>query len=150
MDGMGVTGTAGVFSQSCEKTLKVTISCLTDCNMLLRRQLCGLSTAHALITVRHVGANVSKVLRNNKDYILTIVEVFLHDPLYKWTLSPMKALGLQVLCPIYVFCCAESLFSVRGAVTTAAICPCREKPEKTQVAPPRSQQTKRRKELFCG
>lgn len=36
-----------------------------------------------------------KVLRSNRDLIVTIVEVFLHDPLYKWTLSPLKALRLQ-------------------------------------------------------
>ncbi|KAH7439401.1 hypothetical protein KP509_04G059200 [Ceratopteris richardii] len=35
------------------------------------------------------------VLRANKDALLTIIEVFLHDPLYKWALSPLKALQKQ-------------------------------------------------------
>jgi len=36
-----------------------------------------------------------KVLRQQHESLLTIVEVFLHDPLYKWTLSPLRALQLQ-------------------------------------------------------
>ncbi|KAK7317181.1 hypothetical protein RJT34_01188 [Clitoria ternatea] len=35
------------------------------------------------------------VMRTNKDALLTIVEVFIHDPLYKWALSPLKALQRQ-------------------------------------------------------
>lgn len=35
------------------------------------------------------------VMRTNKEALLTIVEVFIHDPLYKWALSPLKALQLQ-------------------------------------------------------
>ncbi|MED6220390.1 hypothetical protein PIB30_044330 [Stylosanthes scabra] len=35
------------------------------------------------------------VMRNNKEALLTIVEVFIHDPLYKWALSPLKALQRQ-------------------------------------------------------
>ncbi|MCO5564111.1 hypothetical protein L7F22_017767 [Adiantum nelumboides] len=37
------------------------------------------------------------VMRTNKDALLTIIEVFLHDPLYKWALSPLKALQRQQL-----------------------------------------------------
>lgn len=36
-----------------------------------------------------------KVLRANTSSLLTIVEVFLHDPLYRWALSPLQALSLQ-------------------------------------------------------
>ena len=36
-----------------------------------------------------------KVLRANSAAILTILDVFMHDPLYKWTLSPLKALSFQ-------------------------------------------------------
>ncbi|GMH04678.1 hypothetical protein Nepgr_006518 [Nepenthes gracilis] len=32
------------------------------------------------------------VMRTNKEALLTIVEVFIYDPLYKWALSPLKAL----------------------------------------------------------
>jgi hypothetical protein len=35
------------------------------------------------------------VMRANKESLLTIVEVFIHDPLYKWALSPLKALQRQ-------------------------------------------------------
>ncbi|XP_078431049.1 serine/Threonine-kinase ATM-like protein isoform X2 [Wolffia australiana] len=35
------------------------------------------------------------VMRTNKEALLTIVEVFIHDPLYKWALSPLKALRRQ-------------------------------------------------------
>eukprot|EP00898_Chlorokybus_atmophyticus_P004026 jgi/Chlat1/4624/Chrsp3S05582 len=38
---------------------------------------------------------VLEVMRNNKDALVTIIEVFLHDPLYKWALSPFKALQRQ-------------------------------------------------------
>lgn len=36
-----------------------------------------------------------KVLRVNKEALLTIMEVFIHDPLYRWALSPLQALRLQ-------------------------------------------------------
>lgn len=32
-----------------------------------------------------------RVLRAHKESLLTIVEVFIHDPLYKWALSPADA-----------------------------------------------------------
>ncbi|XP_017218492.1 serine/threonine-protein kinase ATM [Daucus carota subsp. sativus] len=35
------------------------------------------------------------VMRTNKEALLTILEVFMHDPLYKWALSPLKALQRQ-------------------------------------------------------
>ncbi|KAK9108083.1 hypothetical protein Syun_024094 [Stephania yunnanensis] len=35
------------------------------------------------------------VMRSNKEALLTIIEVFIYDPLYKWALSPLKALQLQ-------------------------------------------------------
>lgn len=35
------------------------------------------------------------VLRMHHASLLTIVEVFIHDPLYKWALSPLQALRLQ-------------------------------------------------------
>lgn len=36
-----------------------------------------------------------KVLRDNHASLLTILEVFIHDPLYRWALSPLQALRLQ-------------------------------------------------------
>ena len=36
-----------------------------------------------------------KVLRKSKEQLMTVLEVFVHDPLYKWALSPEKALQLQ-------------------------------------------------------
>lgn len=35
------------------------------------------------------------VLRQNKDIILTILEVLLYDPLYAWSLTPSKAYSMQ-------------------------------------------------------
>ena len=32
-----------------------------------------------------------RVLRAHKESLLTIVEVFIHDPLYKWALTPADA-----------------------------------------------------------
>lgn len=32
-----------------------------------------------------------RVLRAHKESLLTIVEVFIHDPLYKWALTPAGA-----------------------------------------------------------
>eukprot|EP01125_Pyxidicula_operculata_P014600 TRINITY_DN4881_c0_g1_i1.p1 TRINITY_DN4881_c0_g1~~TRINITY_DN4881_c0_g1_i1.p1 ORF type:complete len:1571 (-),score=264.66 TRINITY_DN4881_c0_g1_i1:211-4749(-) len=36
-----------------------------------------------------------KVLRAQHSKLMTIVEVFVHDPLYRWALSPVKALRIQ-------------------------------------------------------
>jgi phosphatidylinositol kinase/protein kinase (PI-3 family) len=36
-----------------------------------------------------------QVLRASHEFLLTIMEVFIHDPLFKWALSPVKALQLQ-------------------------------------------------------
>ncbi|XP_058519931.1 serine-protein kinase ATM [Ochotona princeps] len=36
-----------------------------------------------------------EVMRNSKDTLLTIVEVLLYDPLFDWTMNPLKALYLQ-------------------------------------------------------
>ncbi|CAI5525751.1 unnamed protein product, partial [Closterium sp. Naga37s-1] len=38
---------------------------------------------------------VLAVMRENKEALLTIIEVFIYDPLYKWALSPLKALHRQ-------------------------------------------------------
>ncbi|OQR87194.1 phosphatidylinositol kinase (PIK-5) [Achlya hypogyna] len=57
VDGMGVTGVDGLFTRTCEETLKV--------------------------------------LRKKGTALTTILEVFIHDPLYNWTLSPVKALRMQ-------------------------------------------------------
>jgi ataxia telangiectasia mutated family protein len=35
------------------------------------------------------------VLRASKDSLLTVVEVFIHDPLYKWALTPTDAARRQ-------------------------------------------------------
>ncbi|PPS01509.1 hypothetical protein GOBAR_AA19161 [Gossypium barbadense] len=44
------------------------------------------------------------VMRTNKEALMTIIEVFIHDPLYKWALSPLKALQRQKLvCNMYVY-----------------------------------------------
>jgi len=57
VDGMGVTGTEGVFRRCCEFTLSV--------------------------------------LRLEKDNIMTILDVLRYDPLYSWTISPIKLKNMQ-------------------------------------------------------
>lgn len=52
IDGLGITGTDGLFSKGCEHVLKV--------------------------------------LRENKQYIMGILDVLKYDPLYNWTLSPLR------------------------------------------------------------
>ena len=53
VDGMGPSGTDGVFSKAAEATMGV--------------------------------------MRNNADTLLTILSAVVSDPLYKWSLSPLKA-----------------------------------------------------------
>ncbi|XP_014671561.1 PREDICTED: serine-protein kinase ATM-like [Priapulus caudatus] len=57
VDGMGITGTEGVFRRCCEKTMEV--------------------------------------MRSSQEAIVTILEVLLHDPLYAWNLTPLKACAVQ-------------------------------------------------------
>ncbi|KAL6075751.1 non-specific serine/threonine protein kinase [Balamuthia mandrillaris] len=44
---------------------------------------------------RRCSEETMKVLRASHEFLLTIVEVFIHDPLFKWALSPIRALQLQ-------------------------------------------------------
>jgi ataxia telangiectasia mutated family protein len=44
---------------------------------------------------RRCAESTLKVLRHNADLLSTIVEVFVHDPLYRWSLPPLKALKVQ-------------------------------------------------------
>lgn len=54
-----------------------------------------LSLNNAQGTFRRCCEITADVLRENKDLLLTVVEVFLHDPLFKWALSPLRALERQ-------------------------------------------------------
>ena len=42
-------------------------------------------------TFRKTCEEVLKVLRDNTQQIMVILEVVMHDPLYKWSLSPLQA-----------------------------------------------------------
>ncbi|KAL7139007.1 hypothetical protein ABFS83_09G021400 [Erythranthe nasuta] len=44
---------------------------------------------------RRCSEETLSVMRTNKEALLTIIEVFIHDPLYKWALSPLKAMQRQ-------------------------------------------------------
>lgn len=46
-------------------------------------------------TMRKCCEETMRVLRQNKDLFLTIVEVFIHDPLYAWALTAKRALQRQ-------------------------------------------------------
>lgn len=86
IDGMGVTGVEGVFRRCCEETLSV-----------MR------TNKEALLTIIEV-CNFSrflKLINKNQNFLLLLIsdgismQVFIHDPLYKWALSPLKALQRQ-------------------------------------------------------
>ena len=57
VDGMGITGTEGVFRRCCEFTMEA--------------------------------------LRQDKDSIMTLLNVLRYDPLYSWTVSPLRAKRMQ-------------------------------------------------------
>ena len=46
-------------------------------------------------TFRKCAEATMKVLRSNKDAILTILEVLMFDPLYNWSLTPAQAYRIQ-------------------------------------------------------
>ena len=62
---------------------------------LTRDMVDGMGASGVEGTMRRSCEEVMRVLRNNKEQLLTIIEVFIHDPLYRWALSPVKALTLQ-------------------------------------------------------
>lgn len=86
IDGMGVTGVEGVFRRCCEETLSVM---RTNKEALLTIvEVCYLTP---LIQLRYKSCNFSLLLILDG----TSIQVFIHDPLYKWALSPLKALQRQ-------------------------------------------------------
>lgn len=50
-------------------------------------------------TFRRSCEEVMRVLRNNSLHLMTILEVVIHDPLYKWSLSPLQARTKQNTIP---------------------------------------------------
>ena len=46
-------------------------------------------------TFRRCCEETMRVMRGNQDAIMTILEVLVHDPLFKWTVDPVKALKVQ-------------------------------------------------------
>lgn len=89
IDGMGITGVEGVFRRCCEETLSV-----------MR------TNKEALLTIIEVikSCFFRLLFGMNKIFILCLLDnvcplqVFIHDPLYKWALSPLKALQRQKVC----------------------------------------------------
>ena len=59
VDGMGISGSEGVFRRCCEETMRI--------------------------------------LRARHSALLTILEVFIHDPLYRWALDPLAVQFLLFL-----------------------------------------------------
>uniref|UniRef100_A0A0A0LS27 Serine/threonine-protein kinase ATM n=2 Tax=Cucumis sativus TaxID=3659 RepID=A0A0A0LS27_CUCSA len=62
---------------------------------LTRDVIDGMGVAGVEGVFRRCCEETLSVMRTNKEALLTIVEVFIHDPLYKWALSPLKALQRQ-------------------------------------------------------
>lgn len=42
-------------------------------------------------SLRRCGEETMKVLRQSRDLLLTVMEVVIHDPLYRWAMTPIKA-----------------------------------------------------------
>jgi len=59
---------------------------------LTREIVDGMGLSGVEGTMRRCSEEVMAVLRANKEELLTIIGVFIHDPLYKWALSPVKAI----------------------------------------------------------
>ncbi|XP_077976961.1 serine-protein kinase ATM-like [Glandiceps talaboti] len=55
----------------------------------------GMGVAEVEGVFRRCCEKTMEVMHNNQEALLTIVEVLLYDPLYVWTLSPIKAIQLQ-------------------------------------------------------
>eukprot|EP01083_Nonionella_stella_P136046 413804_1 len=53
----------------------------------------GLNSFHG--TFKKISVKVLKLLRENQQIFYTVLRVFVHDPLYKWSLDPAKMMRLQ-------------------------------------------------------
>ncbi|XP_070548845.1 serine-protein kinase ATM-like [Ptychodera flava] len=62
---------------------------------LTRDLVDGMGIAEVEGVFRRCCEKTMVVMHNNQEALLTIVEVLLYDPLYEWTLSPLKVLQLQ-------------------------------------------------------
>ncbi|KAL2608088.1 hypothetical protein R1flu_026661 [Riccia fluitans] len=62
---------------------------------LTRDMVDGMGVTGVEGVFRRVCEATLSVLRENKEALLTIIEVFIYDPLYNWALSPLKALQKQ-------------------------------------------------------
>ena len=86
-------------------TRNYTISINTRCyrwswNLWNRRSLqkvgrCAENERHTMVLSRRSCEITLELMRQYADTLITIIEVFLYDPLYQWQLSPQKALQLQ-------------------------------------------------------
>lgn len=92
IDGMGVMGVEGVFRRCCEETLSV-----------MRTNKVALLTIIEVWPSSIIYYWTLKVIISYQ----MLTQVFIHDPLYKWALSPLKALQRQKVCFIilqFLFC----------------------------------------------
>ena len=62
---------------------------------LTRDMVAGMGVCGVNGIFRRCGESTMRVLRKSADALLVVVEVFIHDPLYQWTLSPDKQMMLQ-------------------------------------------------------
>ena len=82
---MGVTGVEGVFRRCCEETISV-----------MRTNKEALLTIVEVITLPKRKRNLKKIRWALLGHPCSNgFQVFIHDPLYKWALSPLKALQRQ-------------------------------------------------------
>lgn len=81
-------------------------------------------------TFRRSCEEVLRVLRDNSLQIMTILEVVIHDPLYKWSLSPLQARMKQNTVPDY----QNDLLAAGGAGRDGRRAPLYPAPPQTAVA----------------
>jgi ataxia telangiectasia mutated family protein len=58
---------------------------------LTRDMIDGMGISGCEGTLRRSCEEVLRVLRSNASHLMTILDVVIHDPLYKWSLSPLQA-----------------------------------------------------------
>ncbi|CAI6002505.1 unnamed protein product [Closterium sp. NIES-65] len=87
--------------EGCSEQEELTVVA-TDCEdgtevpfRLTRDIIDGMGVSGVEGVFRRCCETVLAVMRENKEALLTIIEVFIYDPLYKWALSPLKALHRQ-------------------------------------------------------
>lgn len=96
---MGVSGVEGVFRRCCEETLSVM---RTNKEALLTIVEVWLISQYILLTMTKLCTFEFLTVFAHS------MQVFIHDPLYKWALSPLKALQRQKVYLSFTFSISDT------------------------------------------